>query len=123
MVDKLMDLVTRPDIKGPELVKEIMKKFPNEDIDYVLTMARRINIERHALTIKSMNFDTVFDLLKYIHNFNLTFEDFSELTSLLCDHNSEIKSVIDSGLLNSIHKFTSPSVEEPVKPPPGCFCF
>ena len=118
-----MDLVTRPEIKGPELVKEIMKQFPGSDIDTVLTKARRIIIERHALTIKSMNFDTVFDLLKYTHNFNLTFEDFFELASLLGDHNSEIKSVVDSGLLNSIYKFTQP-VEEPVKPmPPRCFCF
>jgi hypothetical protein len=122
MVDKLMDLVTRPDIKGPELVKEIMKQFPGSDIDTVLTKARRIIIERHALTLKSMNFETIFDLIKYIHNFNLTFEDFSELVTLLSDHNSELKSVMDSGLLNSIHKFTRP-VEEPVKPPPGCFCF
>jgi len=122
MVDKLMDLVTRPDIKGPELVKEIMKQFPGSDIDTVLTKARRIIIERHALTIKSMNFETVFDLIKYTHNFNLTFEDFSELVTLLGDHNSELKSVMDSGLLNSIHKFTRP-VEEPVKHPPGCFCF
>lgn len=117
-----MDLVTRPDIKGPELVKEIMKQFPGSDIDTVLTKARRIIIERHAITIKSINFETVFDLVKYIHNFNLTFEDFSELVTLLCDHNSELKSVVESGLLNSVHKFTHP-VEEPAKPPPGCFCF
>jgi hypothetical protein len=114
-----MDLVLKTDITGPDLIKEIIRREPGTSIDGVLNLARKIQVERHANVLRDLKFDSVLDLIKHIHTFDLASEDLKDLVDSLAEDIPELDALARAGIFEAVYHLTKPEPEEPK----GCFCF
>ena len=115
-----MDLVLNTDVVGPALVKEIIRREPGLSIDGVLNLARKIQVARHANVLRDLKFDSVLDLIKHIHTFDLAPEDLKDLTSSVADEIPELDALLRAGIFEAVYHLARP---EPEAEPRGCFCF
>ena len=126
------ELVTNTKIVDAELVKAVTHLLPGESIDTILDEVRAITLKRVINVCKSKQFLTVIHVIEHLKTAGLTPSDITKVLNQLInepeiqDHlKTDIKNLLDSGLLNSIFKFVceiEPLTEEAVANSLHCCC-
>lgn len=106
------ELVRKTAIVDGPLVKAVTSLMPGESIERILDATREINLKRVLNAVKARGYETVIHLVDDLNADGHTEEDIKTLLTWL---GPEAKSLVESGLLNSVLKFVS----EP-EPSTGC---
>ena len=110
------ELVKNKTVTDGALVKALTALMPGESIEKILDAAREVNLKRVLNSVKERGYETVFHLVDELEANGLTHEDIK--TILTWTEDPEAKTLVESGLLNSVLKFVS--VPEFTDTPRGC---
>jgi Glu-tRNA(Gln) amidotransferase subunit E-like FAD-binding protein len=111
------ELVKNTTVTGGALVKALTVLMPGESIEKILDSAREVNLKRILNTVKARGYETVIHLVDELEADGLSDEDIKTILTLIGQEDPEAKTLVESGLLNSVLKFVS--VPEPSMPH-GC---
>lgn len=111
------ELVKNVAIVDGELVKAVISLMPGESIERILDVTREVNLKRVLNSVKARGYETVIHLVDDLHADGLSEEDIKTLLTWLGQEDPDAKTLIESGIFNSVLKFISES--EP-NMPGGC---
>ena len=109
------ELVKHTEIVDGALVKALTVLMPGESIERILDATREVNLKRVLNSVNARGYETVIHLVENLNSDGLSEEDIKTL--LTWTEDPEAKSLVESGLLNSILKFVSKRESNiPLKP-------
>jgi hypothetical protein len=109
------ELVKHTEIVDGALVKALTVLMPGESIERILDAAREVNLRRVHDSIKARGYETVIHLVENLNSDGMPEEDIKTL--LTWTEDPDAKSLVESGLLNSVLKFVSKKESNiPLKP-------
>lgn len=101
------ELVKNTAIVDGALVKAVTTLMPGESIDRILDATREVNLKRILNSVNERGYETVIHLVGDLYADGLSEEDIKTL--LTWTEDPEAKTLVESGLLNSVLKFVSKS--------------
>jgi hypothetical protein len=99
------ELVKNTAIVDGALVKAVTALMPGESIERILDAAREVNLKRVLNSVNARGYETVIHLVDDLNSRGLSEEDIKTL--LTWTEDPEAKTLVESGLLNSVLKFVS----------------
>jgi len=101
------ELVKNTAIVDGALVRAVTALMPGESIEKILDATREVNLKRVLNSVNARGYATVIHLVGDLHADGLSEEDIKTLLTWTDDH--EAKTLVESGILNSVLKFVSKS--------------
>ena len=111
------ELVKNTAIVDGDLVRAVTALMPGEGIESILDATREVNLKRVLNSVNARGYETIIHLVNDLYADGVSKEDIETLLNWTKD--PEAKTLVESGLLNSVLKFVTKS-EPSIHLKPGC---